>query len=131
LLALQHPWDFIGTLPLSICCHAYVYINYMSMYEGLQLLFKIVKNANIYICCRLGIRSLVLESSDGLRITGFAFATWTNAWKALDAVGLGDSLRANHQRLYGYITRTHPLFINYCHAPFLVIYVGNMLVQYH
>ncbi|XP_062176627.1 monooxygenase 2-like isoform X2 [Alnus glutinosa] len=53
---------------------------------------------------RLGIRSLVLESSDGLRITGFAFATWTNAWKALDAVGLGDSLRANHQRLYGNVT---------------------------
>ncbi|PPR98455.1 hypothetical protein GOBAR_AA22230 [Gossypium barbadense] len=35
---------------------------------------------------RLGIRSLVLESSDKLRITGFAFTTWSNAWKALDAI---------------------------------------------
>ncbi|KAK8314860.1 hypothetical protein V6Z12_D01G200300 [Gossypium hirsutum] len=45
---------------------------------------------------RLGIRSLVLESSDELRITGFAFTTWSNAWKALDAVGIGESLRHQH-----------------------------------
>ncbi|KAF8405448.1 hypothetical protein HHK36_010354 [Tetracentron sinense] len=50
---------------------------------------------------RLGLRSLVLESSDKLRITGFAFTTWTNAWKALDAVGLGDSLRQQHDQLLG------------------------------
>ncbi|XP_059451373.1 monooxygenase 2-like isoform X2 [Corylus avellana] len=49
----------------------------------------------------LGLHSLVLESSDGLRITGFAFTTWTNAWKALDAVGVADSLRQQHQRLNG------------------------------
>ncbi|XP_059434537.1 monooxygenase 2-like [Corylus avellana] len=53
---------------------------------------------------RLGIRSLVLESSDALRITGFAFTTWTNAWRALDAVGLGDSLRQHHQRLCGNVS---------------------------
>ncbi|XVE93890.1 hypothetical protein REPUB_Repub01dG0233100 [Reevesia pubescens] len=45
---------------------------------------------------RLGIRSLVLESSDKLRITGFAFTTWKNAWKALDAIGIGESLRQQH-----------------------------------
>ncbi|XVF67959.1 hypothetical protein PTKIN_Ptkin10aG0164000 [Pterospermum kingtungense] len=45
---------------------------------------------------RLGIRSLVLESSDHLRITGFAFTTWKNAWKALDAIGIGESLRQQH-----------------------------------
>ncbi|XVE67184.1 hypothetical protein DITRI_Ditri08aG0140000 [Diplodiscus trichospermus] len=45
---------------------------------------------------RLGIRSLVLESSDRLRITGFAFTTWSNAWKALDAIGIGESLRRQH-----------------------------------
>ncbi|XP_012460502.1 monooxygenase 2 isoform X3 [Gossypium raimondii] len=48
---------------------------------------------------RLGIRSLVLESSEGLRITGFAFTTWENAWKALDAIGIGDSLRRLHYLL--------------------------------
>lgn len=42
---------------------------------------------------RLGIRSLVLESSDGLRTTGFALTMWTNAWIALDAVGIGDAVR--------------------------------------
>ncbi|KAI8553988.1 hypothetical protein RHMOL_Rhmol05G0061700 [Rhododendron molle] len=50
---------------------------------------------------RLGIRSLVLESSESLRVTGFAFATWTNAWKALDEIGVGDSLRQQHHQLYG------------------------------
>ncbi|XP_059459073.1 monooxygenase 2-like isoform X2 [Corylus avellana] len=39
-----------------------------------------------------------------LRVTGFSFTTWTNAWRALDAVGLGDSLRQHHQRLYGNVT---------------------------
>ncbi|KAE8654344.1 putative 26S proteasome non-ATPase regulatory subunit 3-like [Hibiscus syriacus] len=45
---------------------------------------------------RLGIRSLVLESSETLRITGFAFTTWSNAWRALDAIGIGESLRHQH-----------------------------------
>ncbi|KAL9415500.1 hypothetical protein AB3S75_043735 [Citrus x aurantiifolia] len=48
---------------------------------------------------RLGIRSMVLESSESLRVTGFAFTVWTNAWKALDAVGIGNSLRQQHQQL--------------------------------
>ncbi|XP_018633929.1 monooxygenase 2-like isoform X2 [Nicotiana tomentosiformis] len=42
---------------------------------------------------RVGLRSIVLESSDSLRATGFALLLWTNAWKALDALGIGDSLR--------------------------------------
>ncbi|XAR59854.1 hypothetical protein NMG60_11015842 [Bertholletia excelsa] len=50
---------------------------------------------------RLGIRSLVLESSESLRVAGFAFATWSNAWKALDAVGVGDSLRQLHVQSQG------------------------------
>ncbi|XVE93893.1 hypothetical protein REPUB_Repub01dG0233500 [Reevesia pubescens] len=50
---------------------------------------------------RLGIRSLVLESSDKLRTTGFAFMTWGNAWKALDAIGIGESLRQQHNLMTG------------------------------
>ncbi|XP_030500621.2 monooxygenase 2 [Cannabis sativa] len=53
---------------------------------------------------REGIRSLVLESSDSLRTTGFAFTAWTNAWKALDAVGIGDSLRQRHDLFHGIST---------------------------
>ncbi|KAF1878766.1 hypothetical protein Lal_00047438 [Lupinus albus] len=49
---------------------------------------------------RLGIQSLVLESSQSLRAAGFAFATWTNAWKALDAVGVGDILRHQHVHIH-------------------------------
>ncbi|PKI52465.1 hypothetical protein CRG98_027157 [Punica granatum] len=52
---------------------------------------------------RLGIRSLVLESSDQLRTTGFALSIWPNAWKALDALSIGDSLRRDHRSLLGYL----------------------------
>ncbi|KAK6946449.1 FAD-binding domain [Dillenia turbinata] len=55
---------------------------------------------------RMGYKGLVLESSPSLRVTGFAFLTWTNAWKALDAIGIGDSLRAQHDKL---ITGEHEL----------------------
>lgn len=48
---------------------------------------------------RLGIRSLVLESSTELRTSGFAFTTWTNAWRALDSLGVGDQLRGQHTKL--------------------------------
>ncbi|XP_057974265.1 monooxygenase 2-like [Malania oleifera] len=51
---------------------------------------------------RLGLRSLVLESSDGLRITGFALITWNNAWKALEALGIADSIRRRHLPLDGF-----------------------------
>ncbi|KAE8008786.1 hypothetical protein FH972_005262 [Carpinus fangiana] len=50
---------------------------------------------------RLGIGSLVLESWDGLRNTGFALTLWTNAWKVLDAVGIADSLRQQHFLIQG------------------------------
>ncbi|XP_024162119.1 monooxygenase 2 [Rosa chinensis] len=53
---------------------------------------------------RLGIRSLVLETSESLRTTGFAFSTWTNAWKALDAIGIGESLRRQHETLRRNVT---------------------------
>ncbi|RDX94588.1 Monooxygenase 3, partial [Mucuna pruriens] len=56
----------------------------------------------IFDARRLGIPSLVLESSDTLRITGFALSIWENAWKALDAVGVGDILRHQHLQLNGY-----------------------------
>ncbi|KAM0949829.1 putative FAD-binding domain, FAD/NAD(P)-binding domain superfamily [Dioscorea sansibarensis] len=50
---------------------------------------------------RKGVKSVVLESSEVLRAAGFAFTTWTNAWKALDALGIGDELRWHHIRLEG------------------------------
>ncbi|XP_020213403.1 monooxygenase 2 [Cajanus cajan] len=53
---------------------------------------------------RLGVRSLVLECSDALRVTGFALTTWTNAWKALDAVGVGAILRQQHLQLNENVT---------------------------
>lgn len=49
----------------------------------------------------MGLRSIVLESWDSLRITGFALTLWTNAWRALDAVGVGDSLRKRSLQMQG------------------------------
>ncbi|KAL8218416.1 hypothetical protein R6Q57_021789 [Mikania cordata] len=51
---------------------------------------------------RLGLKSLVLESSESLRITGFALTLWTNAWRALDAVGIGDTLRQKSTQIKGF-----------------------------
>ncbi|XP_038974090.1 monooxygenase 2-like [Phoenix dactylifera] len=48
-----------------------------------------------------GVRSLVLESSESLRAAGFGLSIWTNGWRALDALGVGDSLRQSHVRLQG------------------------------
>ena len=45
---------------------------------------------------RKGVKSLVLESSPTMRATGFAFTIWTNAWRALDALGVGDKVRDHH-----------------------------------
>lgn len=51
----------------------------------------------------MGLKSTVLETSECLRVTGFAFLTWENGWKALDALGIGDSLRQQHELLQGYL----------------------------
>jgi 2-polyprenyl-6-methoxyphenol hydroxylase-like FAD-dependent oxidoreductase len=42
---------------------------------------------------RKGVRSVVLESSPALRTSGFAIMAWTNAFSALDALGVGDTIR--------------------------------------
>ncbi|KAK7856484.1 monooxygenase 3 [Quercus suber] len=55
---------------------------------------------------RLGIRSLVLESSENLRSAGYCLTTFTNAWKALDALGVGDSIRQQHERLRRYVANS-------------------------
>lgn len=50
---------------------------------------------------RKGVRSLVLESSPELRASGFAFTTWRNAFRALDALGVGDKIRKLHLQVQG------------------------------
>uniref|UniRef100_A0ACD5WDY4 Uncharacterized protein n=1 Tax=Avena sativa TaxID=4498 RepID=A0ACD5WDY4_AVESA len=50
---------------------------------------------------RKGVRSVVLESSPALRASGFAFGTWPNAFRALDALGVGDKIRDLHLQAQG------------------------------
>ncbi|KAH9307449.1 hypothetical protein KI387_035360 [Taxus chinensis] len=48
---------------------------------------------------RFGLRSLVLEKTDSLRTTGAALTLLTNAWKALDYLGVADSIRRQHPQI--------------------------------
>ncbi|KAL3641019.1 hypothetical protein CASFOL_015987 [Castilleja foliolosa] len=56
---------------------------------------------------RLGLKCVVLESSDRLRVTGHALTLWSNAWRALDAVGVGDNLRQRSARILGFKIASH------------------------
>lgn len=48
----------------------------------------------------------MLESSPSLRASGFAFTTWTNAFRALDALGVGDKIRRQHLQAQAYVVVT-------------------------
>ncbi|VAH87599.1 unnamed protein product [Triticum turgidum subsp. durum] len=48
---------------------------------------------------RKGVGCVVLESSPVLRTSGFAIAAWTNAFRALDALGVGDTIRSKHLQI--------------------------------
>ena len=50
---------------------------------------------------RKGVRSVVLESSPALRASGYAITTWPNAFRALDALGVGDKIRKLHLHVQG------------------------------
>ncbi|GAB2253149.1 hypothetical protein Droror1_Dr00005996 [Drosera rotundifolia] len=68
---------------------------------------------------RSGLRSLVLESSDDLRASGVGFTTWTNGWRALDALGIGDSLRSQHIRIQGLVTVSTELGVRTSLIPYV------------
>eukprot|EP00850_Spirogloea_muscicola_P002028 SM000007S20988 [mRNA] locus=s7:1407747:1419040:+ [translate_table: standard] len=48
---------------------------------------------------RVGIPVVVLERSPGLREGGAALSLWGNAWRALDVLGVGESLRSQYTTL--------------------------------
>lgn len=58
---------------------------------------------------RLGLRSLVLEISESLRASGFAFTTWNNAWRALDTLGVANLVRQQSYRLEALVTTSASL----------------------
>jgi len=103
----------IAGLTTSLGLHRYLF-----HFLHYQLCFYLF----IFLSCftyahRLGVPSLVLESSDTLRVTGFALSIWENAWKALDAVGVGDILRDQHLQLKGYV---HPHLLNFLFLLFFI-----------
>jgi hypothetical protein len=71
---------------------------------------------------RKGVRSLVLESSPALRTAGFAFTACKNAFRALDALGLGvgDKIREQNLQAQAYVP---PLLL--CRAPVAAGFSGQ------
>ncbi|KAJ8648034.1 hypothetical protein MRB53_001057 [Persea americana] len=68
---------------------------------------------------RIGLRSLVLEASEGLRVTGYAFTAWANAWKALDALGIGDYLRQQHVQIQRLVAASAITGVTTAQMPFI------------
>ncbi|KAL3700262.1 hypothetical protein R1sor_018284 [Riccia sorocarpa] len=50
---------------------------------------------------KIGVNSVILEQSSTLRSTGAALTLWSNAWRVLDALGVGDQLRRMHPLITG------------------------------
>lgn len=67
---------------------------------------------------RLGLKSIVLESADSLRVTGFALSLWKNGWSALDAVGVGNLLRERSFQLRGFHIASGDSFVPFSDLSF-------------
>ncbi|KAL3702087.1 hypothetical protein R1sor_020109 [Riccia sorocarpa] len=50
---------------------------------------------------KIGVNAVILEQSPTLRSTGAAITLWTNAWRVLDVLGVGDQVREKHSLLTG------------------------------
>ncbi|XP_074264751.1 monooxygenase 2-like [Silene latifolia] len=55
---------------------------------------------------RLGIQSLVLEQTDGLRTGGTSLTLFKNGWSVLDVLGVGDQLRSQFLQIQGLTLKT-------------------------
>ncbi|OMO95780.1 Monooxygenase, FAD-binding protein [Corchorus capsularis] len=55
---------------------------------------------------RLGIKSLVLEQAESLRIGGSSLGLSKNAWQVLDAIGVADSLRSQFLEIQGLVIKS-------------------------
>lgn len=51
-----------------------------------------------HVLCQCEIPVTVLEKSNGLREEGTSLGLLANAWRALDALSIGEDLRINHPR---------------------------------
>lgn len=54
-----------------------------------------------------GVPVTVFERAPGLRQEGSAVALWSNAWRGLDALGVGQQLRHNYKLLQRYAHHHH------------------------
>ena len=68
--------------------------------------------ASCSVCRQVGIPAVVLERDAGLRLEGSAIALWSNAFRALAAVGVAQSLLDDHPPLRRYSYRCRDTCLN-------------------
>lgn len=52
---------------------------------------------------RVGLKAVVLEQSDTLRAMGTTLTLWSNAFRVLDVLGVGDKFRTMYTNLLAYV----------------------------
>jgi hypothetical protein len=57
-------------------------------------------------------KAVILEQSDRLRAWGSALTLWSNAFRVLDVLGLGDRFRSMFTNLVGYATPCSRILIS-------------------
>ncbi|KAM0892274.1 hypothetical protein ACQ4PT_025859 [Festuca glaucescens] len=82
-------------LAVALGLHRYVCPQAASVVSCVGLVGGWLSDSHCVFLAR-GVGSVVLESSPALRASGFAFAMWPNAFRALDALGVGDKIRKLH-----------------------------------
>jgi hypothetical protein len=95
-ILLHDPPHCVVTQRFTPCCYATlhtVWLHKTSHYVVTQ---------DFTLCgytSQVGIPSLVLERGPRLQEGGAALALWSNAWRALDALGVADGLRSRYLAL--------------------------------
>lgn len=66
-----------------------------------------------FVCCRKGIRCIILERSESLRSSGVALTIMPNGWRALHQLNVASILRQTASPILGYLHAPLVLLILY------------------
>ena len=88
---------------LCCCCYSYAYMyssyHHITMQDNSYVPTAVCITNQRHVCRQVGIPAVVLERDAGLRLEGSAIALWSNAFRALAAVGVAQPLLDDHPPL--------------------------------